>query len=104
MSTERIEAAAKAQFERDMSPIELTWGDGSDDLREWYMAGVMAALAAADAVMFSEEAIERAAKTLMVRLGKPFSIDPWDETTEAARDEWKNDIRAVVAALRGGAA
>ena len=96
MSTDpRIEAAAKAY--RDEGPPYS------------HENGIAAALAAADAVMFSEEAIERATEVLLEGYQgwchcrrSPF--DKHDVNPPCAtRVDATARVRAVVAALRGGA-
>lgn len=72
----RIEAAAKA--------LNDVWDEPVDDNARLVVRDV---LAAADAVMFSEENIERACIAL------------WNRTMSV---DVRNDVRAVVDALRGG--
>ena len=58
------------------------------------------ALAAADAVMFSDEAIERAAKALALPLyGCPEEY--WDDLGEREKGHLKGYAHMVVAALKG---
>lgn len=86
MSNERAEAAVSAvqnetygaEYSRDLACI---------------------ALAAADAVMFSEASIERAAKAVHDLGATALS---WDERDEELRELYREDARAVVAALKGG--
>ena len=53
-------------------------------------------LRSSDAELFSEAAIERAAKAMQA----PWSSRPWDQLSEESKDVYRNDVRAVVAALR----
>lgn len=53
-------------------------------------------LKAADSVLFSEAAIERAAKNMR----GPWRKMPWDDLSEDSKDIYRDDVRAVVAALR----
>jgi predicted DCC family thiol-disulfide oxidoreductase YuxK len=56
------------------------------------------ALDAADAVMFSEEAIERAAEALATADGRIWSV-----LGPITKEQYRAFVRAVVAALRGEA-
>ena len=62
--------------------------------------GMAAALAAADAVMFSEAAIERAAKLLCA--ANNLNFDFWERYPEDSlvKAKYRDQARAVVAALR----
>lgn len=98
----RIEAAAGAIIEtlRTSSRVE-----------DW----LTSALAAADEVMFSDEAVERAADVLLqeqtngaCRLGKVCDLCDcfarYDATVIKDRDNYaRAHVRAVIAALKGGA-
>jgi hypothetical protein len=91
----RIEAAAQALATKDRA-----------NLSSWHQEEATEALAAADAVMFSDEAIERAAVALNERFraddkNEFYSI--WEDLGEDQRNHWKADVRAVVAALKGDA-
>lgn len=109
MSQERIEAAAKAlcvtdyeiNFGRKVEDPEALWDGYVEDEREEIRRSVADSLAAADAVMFSDEAIERAAKTTH-DLGTSGS-QTWEERDEAVRELYREDVRIVVAALKGDA-
>ena len=63
------------------------------------------ALAAADAVMFSDEAVERAAEALYnVRLHDAHArlvTKTWAELDEEQKPFFRNDVRAVISALKG---
>jgi hypothetical protein len=64
-----------------------------------------AVLTAADAVMFSDEAVERAAEALYnVRLNDVSArlvTKAWTDLDEEQRPFFRNDARAVIAALKG---
>lgn len=95
MSTDpRIEAAAKAIFDVRDDEFDMDeWEDLDTTEREQPACQARAALAAADAVMFSEEAIERAKAALR---------DEWITGRRAM--SYEETVRAVVDVLRGGAA
>ena len=62
------------------------------------------ALAAADAVMFSDQAVERIAQALYSEWygAFPESERPkWSNLSEDLKDEWRVSARAVIAALKG---
>jgi hypothetical protein len=80
----RIQAAAKALATKDRT-----------NFSSWHREEATEALSAADAVMFSDEAMERAAKALL----DAFYADP----TLEVDDEDRDIIRTVVAALKGDA-
>lgn len=86
----RIEAAAQALATKDRA-----------NLSSWHQEEAAEALAAADAVMFSDEAIERAAKAIH----DAGSIDkkPWAERNDEIRELYREDVRMVIAALKGDA-
>lgn len=87
----RIEAAAEAYFHGDMEGVTIT---------ELVIAKNRAErlLAASDAVMFSEEAIERAANALHGNR----SDRPLEDMTALYRHMLREDVLAVVAVFRGG--
>jgi hypothetical protein len=68
---------------------------GPDGHIDGYEEITDAALAAADAVMFSNEAVERAAKTL----AQPFT---WDKLTPSDQRRFRSRIQDAIAALKGG--
>ncbi|WP_224089769.1 hypothetical protein [Arthrobacter sp. StoSoilB13] len=70
--------------------------DGHDKITD-------AALAAADSVMFSEAAIERAAKLLCA--ANNLGLDYWESYHKDSliKEKFRTQARAVVAALREGA-
>lgn len=82
MNQERITAVASALSDQN------GW-TSYDDARK--------AINASDDVMFSDEAIERAAEAV----GNQY--EPWDESNAAWRDACRSDVRAVIAALKGDA-
>jgi hypothetical protein len=88
----RVEAAAKAAYEHDQreNVYAIAWEDTSPELRGDYAACETSALSAADLVMFSEAAIERASVYAHVAV----SMSEADS---------RKVVRAVVAALREGA-
>ena len=87
----RLEAAVKAW--------DHHWGDryGNEALEEMGEE-IQVALDAADAVMFSDEAIERGAKAIH----DAGSIDkkPWSERNDDIRELYRQDVRMVITALR----
>ncbi|MDQ0100470.1 hypothetical protein J2T10_000089 [Paenarthrobacter nicotinovorans] len=87
MNQERVEAAAQALATKDRANLSF-----------WHQEEATEALAAADAVMFSNEAIERAAKALNAEHAPAWEILPgW------VKDDWRKQVRTVVAALKGDA-
>lgn len=92
MSQERIEAAAKAAAKDEDAS---NWHDEPDYYRNGWCNRMAAGIAAADEVMFSDEAIERAARAMLDAMygGKTLKVD----------DEDRAIVRAVVAALKGDA-
>jgi len=87
--SERLHAARMA--------IQLeTWN------REYSLDLAHKALAAADAVMFSDEAVERAAKVIYQAAAKfAYENASWDEVDPEAKEVWIQDARNVIAALKG---
>lgn len=91
----RIEAAAKA--------VDEFWGGRYFDEAADELGGEMAvAIEASDAVLFSEEAIERAARALFI------AENPEADWDALPLNQWVTDIyrkrtRTVLAALRGEA-
>lgn len=85
----RVEAAAKAAYEHDQRENVYTsaWENTSVELRRDYAACETAALAAADAVMFSEAVLERAETEVSVMRAKGYVLS-------------RDLVQAVVAALR----
>lgn len=101
MSQERIEAAARAMSPRVWGPQVWTFvahGESPTTARERVqresLKQAQAGLAAADAVMFADETIERAAKAVS-------SDFPWYSNYSPAIVQ--AHVRAVVAALKGDA-
>lgn len=80
--SKRLNAVAKAIADQN------GWASYSDAQK---------ALNAADAVMFSDEAVERAAQSL----GNLY--EPWEASSSQMRETWRSDVRAVIAALKGDA-
>lgn len=105
MNTERIEAAAKAAYvEYSQEPdfdAEAAWedmrGTGDYEIGIWSLVA-QGAIAAADALMFSDEAIERAAEELWDGAAPDVQ---WDHITEYLKERTRIRARAVVAALKG---
>jgi hypothetical protein len=96
--SKRLEAAVKAW--------DHHWGDRyGDEALEEMGEEVKVALDAADAVMFSEEAVERAARAEyesdMEDL--PGGLDPWDHAADLTRANYRRGVLAVIASLRGEA-
>lgn len=87
--SERLEAAVKAW--------DHHWGDRyGDEALEEMGEEVQVALDASEAVLFSEEAVERGAKAL----NEHYLIE-WDKLPEWAREDARRTTRAVIAALKG---
>lgn len=86
MNQERITAVASALSDQN------GW-TSYDDARK--------AINASDDVMFSDEAIERAARAIH----DAGSIDkkPWAERNDEIRELYREDVRMVIAALKGDA-
>lgn len=85
--SERVEAAAKA-----IDQIEIHTR-GFRDV-------ALAALAAADAVMFSDEAVERAARA---EHAEDWGPGAWDAQDPTVRENYVNGVRVIIAALKGAA-
>jgi len=84
---ERLEAVAKSLADED------GWTSYSDATK---------ALAAADAVMFSDEAVERAAKVIYQAAAKfAYENESWDKVDPEAKEVWIQDARNVIEALKG---
>lgn len=101
MTDPRIEAAAKALDSYDYASA------GNENGGRLFAS---IALAAADEVMFSEEAIERVAEVLHILDHGPWVSGggitpygtPWGTSREASRrEEYRIKARAVVEALKG---
>lgn len=106
----RIEAAAKAAFEHDFGYApSLTLDMTRDEFKNTYLAGQAKALAAADAVMFSEEAVERVRGEIKHHLSPVIgwmalnakNEDLAKHHAERFNERVEDAVRAVVAALRG---
>jgi hypothetical protein len=107
-TTSRLEAAAKAAMIRDSGnddwpTQEEIFAPGSgwqrvspDQLRKLYAEECGPVLAAADAVMFSAESIDRAARVILDAMYDDKTIKVDDDSAHAI-------IRDVVAALKGDA-
>lgn len=98
MSQERIEAAANALSEISGMRFDGFWSR-IDELepedREYAIAEARFALERSDAILFSDEAIERAARAMLGAM--------YDDETLKVDDEDRAIIRHVVAALKGDA-
>ena len=92
----RIEAALNAICEQDGIDYEDMKHNEPEEYRDW-LGWLDKPFAAADAVMFSEEAIERAAQALAASL----TSFKWEDIGPRTRDMYRAKARAVVAALRG---
>jgi hypothetical protein len=110
MTQERIEAAAKALNESyGLKWARLPWPElvkSSDNanqnrvkLDREYAAN---ALAAADAILFSDEAIERAAGDAWNMLVRRDGGRPWDQLPEGLQRSWILNVHVMVEALKGG--
>jgi hypothetical protein len=80
--------------------ISSTLGDRSGIKWEEFFEAARGALNAADAVMFSEDAVERAAIALGVKQ-YPMIESFWDDVDAGFRDKCRDQARAVIAALKG---
>lgn len=89
MTQERIEAAA-------VTLCEQLWENAHERQKEYALGEAAVALAAADAVMFSDEAIERAARALNTE-----HAPAWEILPDWVKDSWREQVRTVVAALKG---
>ena len=90
----RLEAAAKAmRFRLEGVPRNHGWASASE--REQFTDDAAKALAAADAEMFSDEAVERAARAL----NNAFPLN-WEKLPEWVREDERKTVRAVIAALK----
>lgn len=88
--TKRLEAAVHGFHKAMEDPIT----EPSDWVPE-----VRLALAASDAVMFSDEAVERAAKTIHDKGTFSFSRT-WEERGEELKELYREDVRTIIAALK----
>lgn len=95
----RLEAAAKAIWDIDRPETCKIYEECREGTKRALRREATAALSAADAVMFSDAAIERAARAVH-DLG---AVPKWEERDEEIRELYREDVRAVVAALRAGA-
>jgi len=92
--SKRLEAAVKAWDQH--------WGDRyGDEALEEMGEEVAVALEAADAVLFSDEAVERTAKALH-DLGVKDGLQ-WENRDEAIRELYREDVRAVIDGLKQAA-
>ena len=96
MSQERIEAAA-------VTLCEQLWENAHERQKEDALEEAAEALAAADAVMFSDEAIERAAVALWNHDFPSSPIENVAELLKWTRGRRLEQARIVVAALKGDA-
>lgn len=107
----RTEAAAKAQYES--GPTAEHWDMAQPAARLFHRERMETALAAADAVMFSEANIERAAKAYYEEYeAQPIYDEDLEEFTGHRKWEWLDDesqeryrkrVRFMVASLKGEA-
>jgi len=89
--SKRLEAAVKAW--------DHHWGDRyGDEALEEMGEEVQVALDASDAVLFSEEAVERAAATMHF-LSRP-DQPPWESLTPIAKASWREAALAVIDNLK----
>ena len=96
---ERVEAAAKAAHVSKLTGVQ--W----DGMPKWKRMDrineARAALAAADAVMFSQQAVERAAKAAYESTMEDGDT-PWEHFGGSSYlDYYRAHARAVIAALKG---
>ena len=96
MIQERIEAAA-------VTLCEQLWENAHERQKEYALEEAAEALAAADAVMFSDEAIERAAVALWNHDFPSSPIENVAELLKWTRGRRLEQARIVVAALKGDA-
>ena len=96
-----MEAAANAISESSGMRFDGFWSrieDLEPEDREYALAEASAALAAADAVMFSDEAVERAARESWNAIAD--GAEEFDQLTRYERDIHTATVRAVIAALK----
>lgn len=93
ISDEAIEAAAEAL-------VSSTLGDRSGIKWEEFFEAARGALNAADAVMFDDAAVERAAIALGIKQ-YPMIEGLWDDVDPDFRDKCRDQARAVIASLKG---
>ena len=94
---QRVEAAAQAYNHASTGADDWNESDRWTTEDRTIRLGEMShALTAADAVMFSEAAIERAAQVLWDREMQA----PWSSVADGFKKPFINEARAVVAALR----
>lgn len=98
--TARFEAAAIAFANEQMSWYDLPLKNSIEQVSERAQDATRAALAAADAVMFSDEAVERAAEALYMT-GPAAKEKHWEDIGRQRQDYFKRRARAVIAALKG---
>lgn len=94
----RLEAAAAAIL--DANGVDIEWRTES----VWHGARGAAegVLAAADAVMFSDAAVERVARCIfLAAIDLAYEEDNWETMGELSKEGWLNDARAVIAVLKG---
>lgn len=94
MKQERVEAAARALAE--LAPVDPWPLD--DEFHAACIDLTLDMLAAADAVPFSVEAIERAAKAL----AGSFANTRWDDLGPITKQYYRDQALSVSDALRGG--
>ena len=110
MSQERIEAAARAMSPRVWGPQVWTFAAHGESptaararVQRESLEQAQTGLAAADAVMFSDNAIERAAVALWNHDFPSHPIDDISELLEWTRRRRLEQARLMVAALKGDA-
>lgn len=107
MSTERVIAAANAISESSGMRFDGFWSRVEDlepEDREYAIAEATAALAAADAVLLSEDELERAAKALCAAEFPEVSPTyAWNVQFEDGQNHYRQMARVVIHAVTGQA-
>lgn len=101
MSQERIEAAANALSEINGMRFDGFWSrldEMEPEDKEHAIAEARFALERSDPFLFSDEAIERAAKALNAE-----HAPAWEILPDWVKDSWRKQVRTVVASLKGDA-
>ena len=112
----RVEAAARAMSPRVWGPQVWTFAAHGESptaararVQRESLEQAQIGLAAVDAVTFSDEAIERASEALYdlrrkdPKTGRLHLVKPWADLDPEMKPFYRDDVRAVVAALRGDA-
>ena len=94
--SERVDAAAKALLANNR-PTHPNWDEWTEDGHERWREQVYPILDAADAVMFSEEAVEWVTQYLAVM---KFPKKEWGDLKTSTTEYLRECARAIIAALK----